>query len=278
MPNDEYKQAKADEKAARKRARAARPWFKKKRFVLGLPIVALIAIGIVGAAISPPEDEAESQVRVTETITSGATTTENVAVIETTTATETPKATATPARTPSPSPTPEPPVVLEGSGDDIVDLAVKPARLAHITGNAASRFFAVVPYSGSKRGSSLVNTTDAYDGIVPLDFLKDEKTDSFEVSATGAWRIEILPLSAARSTSDKITGTGDEVVRITGTHSTARIIGNAASRYFGVRPYGGSSTISMVNTTDAYDGRVRIPSGTTYLEVKAEGEWQISLE
>ncbi|MFM1954841.1 MAG: hypothetical protein RL118_1032 [Actinomycetota bacterium] len=43
-PQNEYKEAKANAKAEKARAKAMRPWFKKKRFILPLAIVAIAII------------------------------------------------------------------------------------------------------------------------------------------------------------------------------------------------------------------------------------------
>jgi len=96
---------------------------------------------------------------------------------------------------------PEPePIILNGSGDSIVDID-KPdiPMIVHITGNAASRHFAVKNYDSTGEGIDLiVNTTEPYDGIRPIDFKDGEWTSRFEVSATGNWTIEVLPLSSLR--------------------------------------------------------------------------------
>lgn len=45
-----YRAARADEKAAKARAKSLRPWYKKKRWILGLPILAIIVLAVAGAA------------------------------------------------------------------------------------------------------------------------------------------------------------------------------------------------------------------------------------
>lgn len=75
----------------------------------------------------------------------------------------------------------------------------------------------------------MVNTTDPYDGIVPLDFMADEHAARFEVKAHGDWTIEILPLSTARVlvVPGSIDGKGDDVILLTGSKpDTAIIKGN----------------------------------------------------
>ena len=200
---------------------------------------------------------------------------------------KTPTASRTPTPTKSPTPTRTPtntpnPFLLTGSGDAVVDL-VKPDDLVilHITGNARSSFFAVSNYDGNgNQIDLLVNTTDPYDGIVPIDLLAGEDTKRLEIKARGQWTIDVLPLTAARQISvpGTITGKGDDVFLLTGQKpGTAHIVGNARSRYFGVLGYGSSKEL-LVNTTDAYDGVVILSSDTIVIEIKAEGDWSVEIK
>jgi hypothetical protein len=134
-----------------------------------------------------------------------------------------PTLTFTPEATPTPEPTstqePEP-ITLSGSGDDVVDFE-NPFDIAivKITGNSAGRYFGVKNYgSDGTNYNLLVNTTDPYEGIRPLDFYDSEHTTRFEITAVGEWTIEILPITEARTLSvpGEIEGFGDEVVIING--------------------------------------------------------------
>ena len=49
-PQSDYKEAKANAKAEKARAKAMRPWFKKKRFIVPLALVALIVISTASNA------------------------------------------------------------------------------------------------------------------------------------------------------------------------------------------------------------------------------------
>lgn len=55
----DYRTAQADAKAAKARAKALRPWYKKKRYILGGALVAIVLIGIAGSAGSS-DDETDS--------------------------------------------------------------------------------------------------------------------------------------------------------------------------------------------------------------------------
>jgi hypothetical protein len=179
-----------------------------------------------------------------------------------------------------------------GSGDDVIDVQ-KPAgpALVWVEGNAGSRHFAVVSYGPGYSGQYtyydlLVNTTDPYEGLHLIDywyFGQEELTTRLEVTATGAWSIEIRPLSSARTvgTPGQVQGTKDDVIRVTGNPSKAHIVGNAGSRYFGVWAYYGRSTMYdlLANETDPYDGTVMFSKPNAYLiEVHASGPWSINTQ
>lgn len=196
-----------------------------------------------------------------------------------------------PTDTPIPTATPEPEPVLEpigysGTGDDLINIE-KPGQrddpvITYVTGNAAGRHFAVTGYDADgERTALLVNTTDPYEGIVPVDFrMRDSPTAQLEINAPGDWEIELRPITMARvvESPGTVAGTGDEVIMIEGEASAAKITGNATGRHFSVTGYGDNRPNLMVNTTDPYDGRVRVASGTDFLEITAVDEWEIALE
>jgi hypothetical protein len=213
----------------------------------------------------------------------------------TATLTPTPEPTNTPAPTPTPeptsTPTPEPtatpipqPVVYSGNGDNVVDIQ-KPGDpgdpvIAYIRGNAESRHFAVENFGATgEQIDLLVNTTEPYEGIVPIDFSSDEQTTRLQITSSGEWYIEIRPLSTARRVSvpGTIEGASDDVVIIDGEPDTALIRGNPDSRHFAVIAYGDRYNL-LVNTTDPYDGRVIVARDAVVLEVNAEGAWTITFE
>ena len=57
-PNNEaYRQAQAEAKAAAARARALRPWYRKKRYIIGLPLAAIIALAVFGGLAGSGSEE-----------------------------------------------------------------------------------------------------------------------------------------------------------------------------------------------------------------------------
>ena len=175
-------------------------------------------------------------------------------------------------------------IVLKGNGDDVVllDGAIPLVAAMDVVANSASRYFGVKPiFASGDSGSSLVNTTDVFEGTVLLMGSGTEEIVGFEVTANGAWRFSIKSISEVPKLlpGETFAGNGDGLVRLDETQglTTIAVVGNSESRYFGVRPHGDSS-MSVINTTDAYDGRVRLDAGTLLLEVTAIGNWKITLE
>jgi len=174
------------------------------------------------------------------------------------------------------------PIVITGNGDRVVDVqkGIEPA-IIQITGNAGGRYFGVTNYgSDNQQIDLLVNTTDVYDGFRPLDFYDDDHTTRLQIEAVGDWKIEILPLLAARvlSVPGNIQGSGDDVFLLTGANpDLANITGNSGGRYFGVFSYGLSGGDLLVNTTDPYDGTVIVDRDSLVIEVQAIGTWSIDI-
>lgn len=193
------------------------------------------------------------------------------------TPTDTPEA---PTVTPTPEPTATP-AIFSGSGDSIVDVSKSDApMIAIIQGNDESGYFGVTTLNtNNEQVDLLINTTDPYLGVVPIDFQTGELTTRFEVKATGGWRIDLLPLTSAEKLSvpGQFIGSNDNVLILEGVPpDVATITGNADSRYFGVFGYGSYSDI-LINTTDPYQGQVILKPDTLVLVIRASGEWTIAV-
>lgn len=84
------------------------------------------------------------------------------------------------------------PGALGGTGDDVLALAGGQPNLATVLGNASSRYFGIVGYdSNGAYLDLLVNTTDPYSGVVPLD----RRTVYLVVQAEDAWSISVTRIS-----------------------------------------------------------------------------------
>jgi hypothetical protein len=113
-------------------------------------------------------------------------------------------------------------VVLEGSGDNPKLNFYNPFDVAivHVHGNVAGEPFSVRAVTPDSHGANLtlVNTTNPYDGIHPIDLHERQHTLRFEIKATGDWKIGVLPLAGARmiEVPGEITGSGDDAILLIG--------------------------------------------------------------
>ncbi|WP_024333087.1 hypothetical protein [Desulfotignum balticum] len=180
----------------------------------------------------------------------------------------------------------QPFAVYSGTGDDVQTISKPdknmPALLA-ISGNSAGRHFAVIARDGSgNRVRALVNTTDAYAGIVPIDLPPRTDTTLLEIKASGGWRIKVYSIGAAQRAKvpGVFNGEGDNLIVLKGNPKLANVRGNSASRHFAVIAYdkGGNRLGAKVNTTDPYNGTIILPSRTLLLEIKAVGGWTVDLQ
>lgn len=55
--NEAYRQAREEEAAAAARARALRPWYRKKRYIFGGPLAGLIVIAVIAAIAGGDDDD-----------------------------------------------------------------------------------------------------------------------------------------------------------------------------------------------------------------------------
>lgn len=193
-----------------------------------------------------------------------------------------PTNTLSPANTPIPTYTPVP-IVLTGSGSDVVDVEIPfNMAIAHITGNAADRHFSVGSYNDKGDYLDLlVNTSNPFDGIVPVGFSRFQVT-RFEVEAVGDWTIEILPLSSARTFTipGKVTGNGcDIIVLVGGVPDIAMVTGNAQGGHFSIGGYDleGNYNDLLVNTSDPFNGKVILGRGIEILVINSTDQWEIEI-
>jgi hypothetical protein len=173
-----------------------------------------------------------------------------------------------------------------GTGDDIVKIS-KPDQglpaLLVVSGNRNSRHFAIIARDNSgNRFGALVNTTEPYGGIVPVDLPPRTNTELLEIKASGSWRIQVYSIGSAQRVKVPgiFKGEGDNVLWIEGKPNRAKIHGNSASRHFAVTAYdrSGNRLGAIVNTTDTYSGTVIIPSGTLLLKITAVNGWSVDLQ
>jgi hypothetical protein len=175
------------------------------------------------------------------------------------------------------------PVVLEGSGDNPRLNFYNPfdSAIVHIRGNAAGEPFTVRAVTPDSHGANLtlVNTTDPYDGVHPIDLHERQHTLRFEIKATGDWIIEILPLADAHliDVPGSITGFGDDAILLVGEiPGSITIKANPDGHIFKINAYGSTET-ELVNTKDPYEGVISLPADTVLIEIGSQDDWEITI-
>lgn len=173
------------------------------------------------------------------------------------------------------------PIVLKGSGDSVVDVQKgnQPA-IAKITYNGSDNF-AIQNYDDNNTQIDLlVNTIGSYQGTVPLDFMKDEHTIRFQVTASGPWEIQILPIVEARHEAipGNIQGTGDDVVYLDGKNpDTLTVDASEEKDNFAIWSFDGTGVNLLVNEIAPYTGTVVLDHSTFILIINAVGKWTLNI-
>jgi len=214
-----------------------------------------------------------------------------------TAATDAPATAPTPAPAPeaTPAPAPEPPqqpesepepeaepepvpvtmfeaVVIEGRGDDIIDVpVVSDVPLVATFTHRGTSNFAVVSFDASGgRISLLVNEIGRYDGTVPLNF--STAPAELEISADGAWTVTLSDLRDQPVYAGSAAGSGDQVLLVTS--GAGRMAATHAGRSnFVILAWGDRRTL-LVNEIGTYSGTVRLPDAIA-LEISADGAWTL---
>lgn len=172
-----------------------------------------------------------------------------------------------------------------GYGDDIIRFS-KPNKngpaILVISGNKAEKHFSIMGYSDSgQRTGLLVNTTDSYNGTVLVDIAGNKTTSQLEIKAQSEWVILVYDIKYARKYKrpGRMEGKGDDVLIVLGSAGIMKVGGNSINNHFAMLAYSPSmGRRLLVNTTDQYSGRVRIPTEPFVMEINATGPWIVDTE
>ena len=240
--------------------------------------LAILIVLLTGCATPPAPTQDVAAIQATAEAMAWAAITQTALAVPTVTLT--PTLTPTPTNTPIPTATPAP-IVLQGAGDSVVDVSKgDEPMIAKVIHNGGSNFVIWNVDASGNQMDLLVNTIGSYQGTLPIDFLDDEQTARFEVTADGAWQIELLPLDLARQSPipSVFQGVGDDVVVLTGTLKTDILVVDAfnASSNFVVFQYSDRKEL-LINEIAPYTGTVAMNPDTVLLTIKATGPWQLEV-
>lgn len=191
--------------------------------------------------------------------------------------TDTPIATDT-ALPPAPTTAP---IDLKGSGDSVINIQKGDQPAIAKIAYYGSGNFAIQNYDDNNTQIDLlVNTIGSYQGTVPLDFMDGEHTTRFQVTASGPWEIQVLPLSDVRHAPipGQIQGSGDDVIYLDGNNpDTITADASQASNNFVVYSYSENGHDLLINDIAPYTGTVLIDHTTIMVSVLATGKWTLNV-
>lgn len=178
------------------------------------------------------------------------------------------------------------PQTVSGTGDGVPDLKpIDEPVIITLTHDGQSNFIVKPVGRDGEDSFSWVNEIGPYSGTTfqtmegfLASFDKKNPIIAADVMADGNWSIQIRKLTGAPKKSLKRgAGTGDMVIRFAKPTKglTRMTLTHAGSSNFIVKPIdnSGDEGFSMVNEIGAYKGTVRVPAGTRYLWVQADGDW-----
>ncbi len=197
----------------------------------------------------------------------------------------TPEPTQPGGDTPEPTATKTPeipdPISLTGSGNSVIDFEkwIGPAVLS-ATHDGDGDFIVDNYSANNQKLGRMINTAGFYVGSLPLDFAGGTRTTRFDITADGAWELQIIPLDLARGeiVPSTLDGDGDDViVIIDGAPGTMIIDASQTSDYFILWAFGEGSPVQLINSAGEYEGTVTAPAGTTSFAVMTIGPWSMEI-
>ena len=257
------------------------PFWRKRWFLITAAVVVAILIYV---ALSRPDDETGADPSGSPSA-SASTSASQAASSQPGSAPA--EATAAPTSTPPPTPSPTPelgfePIALSGTGDAIPQFTI-PAdapAIATITHQGESNFAVITLAEDGSENDLLVNRIGNYAGTVLFDADEGQHSVAFEVTADGAWTIDIKPVTEARAwdPASAIDGTGDDVLRTDPEPSglTPITVSHQGESNFVVIAHAPDGAALLVNEIGNYSGEVALGAGSVLVQVNADGTWSIA--
>jgi hypothetical protein len=175
------------------------------------------------------------------------------------------------------------PQTYSGSADEVVDITpIKSASILKVTFTGDSAFIVRPIDSAGKEGLSLVLTVGPFDGTV-FQQAVSKAVVALSVKGEGDWTITVSPIASAPEVGTKnVSGSGSAVVKWAKPSTGYKKIAftNDGEGAFIVRPIDakGKERISMILKVGAYNGSVLLPTGTRYLKITSDGNWNFTVK
>lgn len=249
------KLAKAEVKAAKAKAKALRPWFKKKRFILPLAIVLIFGISQATRGGDSSSTEANSS------STSGEAAVTEEASTSNWFAESYPTFTA---------------ADFAGKGDDVQDLpAGATSGIIIASHKGASNFILEVIDDTNSMVDLPVNDVGSYAGTAAYGLSSfGGEAKKLKITADGAWSIQVVPFSDAPSLPSS--GKGDGVFKFESGDAPTWTINHKGKSNFIVSEYSDAAIMGLlVNEVGNYSGKVPAYAGPAIVVINADGAWTI---
>jgi hypothetical protein len=172
-------------------------------------------------------------------------------------------------------------ITLKGRGDKVAKFKIPEDSVATATfSHSGSSNFAVTSLDASGgQNDLLVNEIGKYKGTVLFD--DNAHSVAFKIEADGGWTAVVKPISSARKwdLSKALTGTGDDVVGVTGKVSglVSSVVKHSGTSNFAVIVYGDEGRDLLINEIGKYSGEVLMPPGLVLISISADGKWSITV-
>ncbi|MFI7057432.1 hypothetical protein ACIBLB_35700 [Streptosporangium canum] len=169
------------------------------------------------------------------------------------------------------------PKTYSGTGAKVVKFdPISDPALVTFTHTGSANFIVTALDSSGATQEVPVNAIGSYSGTRMLSPRNNTQIAALEIKADGQWTADVKPLSAARTWSGPvIEGRGDQVLRLDPPAeglATAQVTHSGKANFI-VQTHGGSVLNLPINEIGNYSGEVQLPSGTTLVEIRADGAW-----
>jgi hypothetical protein len=172
-------------------------------------------------------------------------------------------------------------ITIKGRGDKVAKFKIPEdvVAIAMFTHSGSSNFAITTVDANGGQGDLLVNVIGKYKGTVLFD--EDSHSRAFKINADGAWTVVIKPIGSARrwDLSATLTGTGDDVIRVTGTVSglASSVVKHSGKRNFAVVTFTDDGRDLIINEIGRYSGEILMPTGLIAIVISADGKWSFTV-
>lgn len=167
------------------------------------------------------------------------------------------------------------PVVVSGSGDDVVEIPAALSVCLVSASNSGSGNFAIWSLdSNNENIDLLVNEIGAYEGTTTTG-MRNKTAKYLQVTSSGDWTITMSPITQAPIVENGAANVGDSVVVLAAGSTGKLTFTNDGDSNFAVHGISKSGGDLLVNEIGSYSGSVP-NKGYSVLIVSSNGTWTVS--